>query len=101
MESGLASFCLWDFWASYSHCFTCECVQKGRRTSLFGAAKQHKGTRLSMRFILLCLKLCLFREHPLKAEAEFFCKQREEQVSYSDSLTLVSVVILDSLWQPD
>lgn len=97
MELVLASFCLWDFWGSYSHCFTREYVQKGLRTSFFSAAEQHEGTCLAMRVILFCLKLCLFWKHPLKEEAELSCKQREVQVSYSDSLTPVSVVILDSL----
>lgn len=34
MEPGSASFCLWDFWAS----FICKCVQKGRRTLFFSAS---------------------------------------------------------------
>lgn len=72
-------------------------MQKGCRTLFFSAAEQHKGTCLSMRVILFCLQLCLFGEYPLKKEADFFCEQCEVQVSYSDSLTQVSVVILYSL----
>lgn len=41
-EARLGQACWWDFWASYSHSFTCECVQKGHRTSFFGAVEQHK-----------------------------------------------------------
>lgn len=59
-EARLGQICWWDFWASYSHSFTWECVQKGHRTSFFGAVEQHKGTCLPRGAILFCFSNCIY-----------------------------------------
>lgn len=59
-EARLGQICWWDFWASNSHSFTWECVQKGHRTSFFGAVEQHKGTCLPRGAILFCFSNCIY-----------------------------------------